>query len=218
MGDDPETALTTIAMGPSLLDDHHAYLVVGVVVTDTPTSGSSTQIDSFPEELTCPVVMLKVRLTDGVVVASATVSENFSASQIVAMHLSFSIDRASLLLAGGREVPPLVDNIAEYVGLRLSVEDLSFQFDAHSVFDGNYAESGTSYGQAIASVDSMAPGKSIVFLATGEREFVEGKTPILVRDGWFYCEDSSGQGWARELSSGQVVELAGEWKEEIRLW
>mgnify|MGYP000237961202 FL=1 len=35
-GDDPKTALTTIVIGPALLDEEHAYLVVGAITLSEP--------------------------------------------------------------------------------------------------------------------------------------------------------------------------------------
>ena len=47
------------------------------------------------------------------------------------MNLSFSSDRSALLLAGQK-----TGDQGDYIGLRLSADDLSTQFDAHSILDG----------------------------------------------------------------------------------
>ena len=211
-GKDNIKAPTKLWVGPALLDETHAYLVLGVLAQQ----GDDTSTTSADDTTTCPVIMLKIRLSDGSVAASATVSDRFFAKEVSGMHLSFSTDAASLLLAAGTG-----DASAEtdHVGLRLSAEDLSIQLDVRSVLEGKRAHS-TSCGQAVGVTYTNTPGRLIVFLADGSQEPAVANTPIMVRDGWYYYEEqneTSSRGYARDLGSGQTVELSPGWEKDITL-
>ena len=132
------------------------------------------------------------------------------------MHLSFSTDAASLLLAASTG-----DASAgtDHVGLRLSAEDLSIQLDVRSVLEGKRADS-TSCGQAVGVTYANTPGHLIVFLADGSQEPADDTDTIMVRDGWYYYkeqDETSSRGYARDLSSGQTVELSPGWEKDITL-
>ena len=228
----PKTARITITDGPALLDAEHAYLTLGTSTPSAPsptsppqsagTTDDETYSNTLLDERTCSVLMLKVRLSDGAVVASTTLSEQFYAQLVPSMHLSFSADRTSLILAG--------DNMtlqghadADYIGLRLSADDLSTQFDAHSVLGNQYGTAITSYGQAISIGDETVPTREIVFLADGVHEPIGDNIPIMVRDGWYYYMDSAEAAapcYARNLenrASGQTVELDAGWEKDVAL-
>ena len=214
-GDDPKTALTTIVIGPALLDEEHAYLVVGAITLSEPDPNGVVHYGP-PDGATCPVAMFKIRLSDGAIAASTTVSDQLPAESIEDMHLSFSTDAASLLLAAGTG-----DASAEtdHVGLRLSAEDLSIQLDVRSVLEGKRAHS-TSCGQAVGVTYTNTPGRLIVFLADGSQEPADDIGTIMVRDGWYYYEErdeTSSRGYARDLGSGQTVELSPGWEKDITL-
>ncbi len=212
-------APTRLWAGPALLDNAHAYLVIGVLAQQDDDS-NTTSVD---DTATCPVVMLKIRLSDGSVVASTTVSDRFLAKGVSDMNLSFSTDRAALLLAGGNGDPQLSatqKGRSDYVALRLSAEDLSIQFDAHSILNSKRATVVTSYGQAVGSKYATSPSEMIIFLADGKYEFAgEKNDPIMVRDGWYYYDHdvlgSDKKTRARNLASGQTVELQGVWSKEV---
>ena len=214
-GDDPKTALTTIVIGPALLDEEHAYLVVGAITLSEPDPNGVVHYGP-PDGATCPVAMFKIRLSDGAIAASTTVSDQLPAESIEDMHLSFSTDAASLLLAAGTG-----DASAEtdHVGLRLSAEDLSIQLDVRSVLEGKRAHS-TSCGQAVGVTYTNTPGRLIVFLADGSQEPADDTDMIMVRDGWYYYkkqDETSSRGYARDLGSGQTVELSPGWEKDITL-
>ena len=156
--------------------------------------------------------MFKIRLSDGAIAASTTVSDQLPAESIEDMHLSFSTDAASLLLAASTSG-------TDHVGLRLSAEDLSIQLDVRSVLEGKRAHS-TSCGQAVGVTYANTPGHLIVFLADGSQEPADDIGTIMVRDGWYYYkkqDETSSRGYARDLGSGQTVELSPGWEKDITL-
>ena len=229
----PKTARITITDGPALLDAGHAYLTLGTSTPSAPSPTSPTQSagttaddetynDTLLDERTCSVLMLKVRLSDGAVVASSILSEQFYAQLVPFMHLSFSADRTALILAGSNmTLQGHAD--ADYIGLRLSADDLSPLFDAHSILGNQYGTAITSYGQAISLGEETVPTREIVFLADGAHEPIGDNIPIMVRDGWYYYTDSAESAapcYARNLenrASGQTVELDSGWEKDIAL-
>ena len=217
--DDAKTALTTVMIGPALLDEEHAYLVLGTVDVSSMDPSDRRLSSSTSRETTCPVVMLKIRLSDGAVAASTTLSEQFPAENVGSIYLSFSADRNALLLTGAALW--LGDSVdADYIGLRLSAEDLSVQLDAHAVLDSAHGTAMTPYGQAISAKGEGAPRETIVFLADGAQESVVANTPIMVRDGWYYYGEGDPQidvlrCCARELASGRTVELDNGGVDEV---
>lgn len=218
-GKDNIKAPTKLWVGPALLDETHAYLVLGVLAQQ----GDDTSTTSADDTTTCPVIMLKIRLSDGSVAASATVSDRFFAKEVSGMHLSFSTDRTALLLAGdngGRQSSATQKSNPDYVALRLNAEDLSIQFDAHSILNSKRTTSITSYGQAIGSKYATSPSEMIIFLADGRYEFVKKNDhPIMVRDGWYYYGygdlGPDKRTRARNLASNETVELQGTWEKEV---
>ena len=149
--------------------------MIGVLAQQDDDS-NTTSVD---DTATCPVVMLKIRLSDGSVVASTTVSDRFLAKGVSDMNLSFSTDRAALLLAGGNGDPQLSatqKGRSDYVALRLSAEDLSIQFDAHSILNSKRATVVTSYGQAVGSKYATSPSEMIIFLADANTNSPERRT------------------------------------------
>ena len=218
MGKDPRTALTTIMMGPALLDDEYAYLTIGALILSSPSTEDPSSYDHSPEGATCPVVVAKVRLSDAFITNVATVAENYSAENVESIRLSFSADRSSLIMTGEGEgdessatQPP-----ENYIALRLSAADLSVELDARSILEDQYITHISFYGQAIGYKPATASTSIIMFLGNGEHESTGGALPIIVRDDWYYYRadttDEQGltrQGLTRNVSSGQTVVLTG---------
>lgn len=207
------TALTTSVLGPALLDENHAYLVVGTINLSSPAQpGSSSSSEMERSTQIDSVVMLKVGLGDGAVPASAVVCRNVPLEDTWPMNLSFSSDRSALLLAGQK-----TGDQGDYIGLRLSADDLSTQFDAHSILDGKEITKVFPGGQAVVTRHDPAPSREeIVFLADGAHEPLDENYPYLVRDGWYYYKygeggDSEALSRARNLSTGDVIELEDGW-------
>lgn len=227
MGKDPRTALTTIMMGPALLDDEYAYLTIGALILSSPSTEDPSSYDHSPEGATCPVVVAKVRLSDASITNVATVAENYSAENVESIRLSFSADRSSLIMTGEGEgdessatQPP-----ENYIALRLSAADLSVELDARSILEDQYITHISFYGQAIGYKPATASTSIIMFLGNGEHESTGGALPIIVRDDWYYYRadttDEQGltrQGLTRNVSSGQTVVLKDDWENEVRWW
>ena len=222
MGKDPRTALTTIMMGPALLDDEYAYLTIGALILSSPSTEDPSSYDHSPEGATCPVVVAKVRLSDASITNVATVAENYSAENVESIRLSFSADRSSLIMTGEGEgdessatQPP-----ENYIALRLSAADLSVELDARSILEDQYITHISFYGQAIGYKPATASTSIIMFLGNGEHESTGGALPIIVRDDWYYYRDDTTdeQGLARNVSSGQTVVLKDDWENEVRWW
>ena len=58
IGKDPKSALTTIVIGPALLDEEHAYLVVGTIALSEPDPESNVDPHDFRSGETCSVSAL----------------------------------------------------------------------------------------------------------------------------------------------------------------
>lgn len=106
MGKDPRTALTTIMMGPALLDDEYAYLTMGALILSSPSTEDPSSYDHPPEGTTCPVVVAKVRLSDASIMNVATVAEKYSTKNVESINLSFSADQSSLIMTGKGDQSP----------------------------------------------------------------------------------------------------------------
>lgn len=220
MGKDPRTALTTIMMGPALLDDEYAYLTMGALILSSPSTEDPSSYDHPPEGTTCPVVVAKVRLSDASIMNVATVAEKYSTKNVESINLSFSADRSSLIMTGKGDQSPTTQPPENYIALRLSAADLSVELDARSILENQYVTYIRSYGQAIGYHPATASTSSILFLSNGEHESTGGAVPTIVRDDWYYYRDDTTdeQGLARNVSSGQTVVLKGDWENEVEWW
>ena len=224
---DPKGALTTIFMGSTLLDGEHAYLVFGALTLSSPSTQDSMCGSDFPKGTACPVILVKIRLSDGAIQAATTVADSYLVEGIEELHLSFANDRSSLVLMGD---DISMDNSQEsendYIALRLSVTDLSVQFDAHSILDGHDINNVRLCGQAIAYyVKRAADGVgdyAIMFLSDNKRERTGEQYPIVVRDDWYYYKNDqdkeSSSGSVRNVVSGETIALNGNWKDEVQVW
>ena len=224
---DPKGALTTIFMGSTLLDGEHAYLAFGALALSSPSTQDSIRGSDFPKGTACPVILVKIRLSDGSIQAATTVADSYLVEGIEELHLSFANDRSSLVIMGD---DISMDNSQEsendYIALRLSVTDLSVQLDAHSILDGHDINNIRLCGQAIAYyVKRAADGVgdyAIMFLSDNKRERTGEQYPIVVRDDWYYYKDNqdreSSSGSARNIVSGETIALNGNWKDEVQVW
>jgi len=224
---DPKGALTTIFMGSTLLDGEHAYFVFGALALSSPSTQDSIRGSDFPKGTACPVILVKIRLSDGSIHAATTVADSYLVEGIEELHLSFANDRSSLVLMGD---DISMDNSQEsendYIALRLSVTDLSVQLDAHSILDGQDINNIRLCGQAIAYyVKRAADGVgdyAIMFLSDDKRERTGEQYPIVVRDDWYYYKNNqdreSSSGSVRNVVSGETIALNGNWKDEVQVW
>ncbi|RRD03364.1 hypothetical protein EII34_14315 [Arachnia propionica] len=163
---EPRSAHTGLVAGPAAIDDQHAYLVLGVRIFEEPRSERVMGV-SLKEDVPCQVVLLKLRLTDGAVVASLTVSDSHPARAVEEhLHLSFSEDGTRLLLAGGT-VPDRRDRGTDWVGMRITTADLTVEFDARTVFLNRQVVEVTPAGQGVIVLAEGQPTAELVLLSDG---------------------------------------------------
>ena len=175
----------TIAIGPAVLDDSYAYITAGIHSTKKSTSE--------PPEGPASVHVIKVSLSDHTIVASICVAKDYVSNDkfLHRVTLTLDVERGTLLIVGDtREV----SQKAESFGFRISVADLSIQFDASTVLaDGFQVEE--SLGEALLVKDKAV----IVYLATGVLEDRGSKVIKSVKDGWVYYKEPDNS--SRELEA-----------------
>ena len=222
MDQDSKGALTTIFMGSTLLDSEHAYLVFGALTLSSPSTQDSMRGSDFPKGTACPVILVKIRLSDGSIQAATTVADSYLVEGIERLYLSFANGRSSLVLMGyDVNVESSQDSGNDYIALRLSVTDLSVQFDAHSILDNHDINDVRLCGQAIAYY-VKGGDYAIMFLSDNKRERTGERYPIEVKDDWYYYKDNqdreSSSGSVRNVVSGETIALKGDWKNELQSW
>lgn len=167
-------ARTELFQGPAVIDDTHAYLVVGVMSLGRPGAHSS------PGDR-CPVMLFKIRLADGTIVASTTVSDDFEAAMLRGATLTLTKDGGSLLLAGGNRS----GGESGWMGLRLSAADLGVEFDARALTVGQEVRSVDVAGQGLLVSLNHPFSSDLIRLADGHRQSLLYST-ALVLDDWVY--------------------------------
>lgn len=211
----PEKPDTAVVAGPALIDDTHAYLVVGIPLLSD---------DSDQTGFTCPVDLVKITLADGTIAASARVSDSYMIDTRLdsdlsrPFSLSFNADRSALLLSADGDS---LETGTGGLGLRLSAADLSVQFDASTLLaeDHRYMH---ACGEALTATQDV-PGTEesedvIIYLATGAMETMTDWSAALVRGDWLYYNDTITKrprkrvvltekhaARARNLSTGETV-------------
>ena len=137
------------------------------------------------------------------------------------LKLSFTNDQASIILTGdGSATYNSTNSAADYIALRLSTEDLSIQFDAHSILDKQNISVVIPCGQALTFPLPLETNNAIIFLTNNKYERTDDIQPIIVRDDWYYYKNSSESlvGTARHVISGQEISLEGDWENEVKGW
>ena len=89
----------SVATGPAVMDDTHAYLVAGVYYDDS-------RVDySYRKSVTCAIDVVKVSTSDYAIAASARLVEEykFSGYLLDRVSLNFNADRSALLVAGSKD-------------------------------------------------------------------------------------------------------------------
>lgn len=209
-----QTALTAMHQGPAVIDDTHAYVVAGVLSLETPGQFENTS----SSEAHCPVMLFKIRLDDGAVVASTTVSDDISFGDLPSAALSFSEDGTALLLVGG--TPPANDDADSnagfgWMGLRLSTADLSVEFDARALYVGQEVTSVSPAGQAVlvSLPTAFSTQNELVRLTDGVRMRTASRQALAIGDWvhWSEQKDSSSEELvAVNTRTGQRVTVAPE--------
>ncbi|RRD03362.1 hypothetical protein EII34_14305 [Arachnia propionica] len=215
--EDPGTALTGLVEGPVVFDDDHVYLCVGVVAWESPETMVRNANSYSPSEL-CHVVVVKIRLSDKVVVASQTVSERYSVPAMAdQLRLSFSRDRSSLLISGGHGIN-LPSSDADWIGMRLSTSDLGVEFDAHTHYGTRTFDDVDAVGQGVVVASPLTPQREVISLETGKRYPHDGRTTPLPDDpagalvvgDWVYLEQTHRERTATTTRKYVVNMTSGE--------
>lgn len=173
----------------ALLDHGSAYIIVGL-----------SQVQASAEALSqcavsdgvCPVSVVKVNLSDGSLAASRRVSEAFSVKLLASrsalgrdLALSFNTDCSALLLAGSSF------GASDFLGLRLSTQDLSTEMDVHDLLDDPSGYTVESYGQAVLAKATLPRTDSFLLMLANGASQAQASGIQLVRDGWCYYADGS---------------------------
>ncbi|MDO5083638.1 MAG: hypothetical protein Q4D89_09565 [Arachnia propionica] len=181
-----------LAMGPAVMDDDHAWLVVAR------STGTLAVVH-----------LLKIRLSDGNVDASALLSERFDTSRLGMMSLSFSADATSLLVAGDGDSR----RSADFIGVRLDAADLSVQFDAHDLIPATAQVSVA--GEALRTT-TTTHDKDLVLLADGRVLTVPHFGGGVVVGQWCYDTAASEQVMLRDLTTGAETPVPDLRRNDLR--
>ncbi|SHE25653.1 hypothetical protein [Actinomyces glycerinitolerans] len=199
---DDNQPTTMLVAGPAVIDDTHAYTVVAALAGVPYNQEYYSQPDDA-----CPVSLLKVDLADGSLDAVTTVSESWPASAIRHLCLSFTQDRAGLLLTGAPDTDEgsFRKETYAHIGLRLSTEDLSVELDSHDLLRGRGYDMVSPCGQAVVGKTEFGREWLLVCLEDGTLiRPSEDAYPHLVRDGWFYYQQERSLR-AQELGSKEAI-------------
>lgn len=199
----------SVATGPAIVDDTHAYLVAGVYY-----EGDSQPGGSYGEPVTCAIDVVKVSVSDYAIVASVRLVEayKFDRQLLDRVSLSFNADHSALLIAGSKD-HDAAD--ARGFGFRLSATDLSTQFDASTVLTGSYQDMDEK-GEALTAMDENSKAV-FVYLTNGTTETTEDEWRIeRVQDDWIYYYTTratpgagdSDSSHMRNLTTGESIALS----------
>lgn len=168
--EDDSTLGPDLTLGAAVLDDSHAWLVVG----------EPYEVDQPGAEAQAVVHLVKVRLSNGQVEAVTKLGEHTPAGQMAdRVKLRFTEDRSGLLVHGQLVHPSLG---ADFIGLRLDAADLAIQFDAHTVAPPSIS-SVSSSGDALRLSDDELH-ESVVLLDRGEVLEAERSALAQVHGSW----------------------------------
>ena len=189
-----------LVTGPAIMDDDHAYLLVIRAIGNPGVAH-----------------LLKITLSDGVIAASALLSEWFDASLLDGIFLSFSPDGTSLLVVGSGGS----GTTDGFIGMRLDATDLSVQFDAHDVLT---EAGGVGVAGEALTVPSTTHRKNLVLLADG-REILDLDAPVVIGP-WCYHRTGAQQVMLRDLTTGEETpvpdlpptDLHQLWPRSRRIW
>ena len=169
----PGTLVTEQFTCAATCDDEFAYLV----------TGREDVVDQHPENRG-RVSLLKIRLADRSIVASAVLGENLA---LKARESTYRAGSSITLTSDGADL--LVTVSVPHRALRLSTKDLSVQFDLASTTSQNFCA--VEGGEAVALLsDDEKVQTTIVTLADGVAHPIENMSALLVHQGYLYAVDS----------------------------
>ena len=169
----PGTLVTEQFTCAATCDDEFAYLI----------TGREDVLDERPENRG-RVSLLKIRLADRRIVASALLGENLA---LKARESTYRAGSSITLTSDGADL--LVTTSVPHRALRLSAKDLSVQFDLASVTSQSFCA--VAGGEAVALLgDDAKVHTAIVTLADGLTHPIENLSAQLVHQGYLYATDS----------------------------
>ena len=169
----PGTLVTEQFTCAATCDDEFAYLI----------TGREDVLDERPENRG-RVSLLKIRLADRRIVASALLGENLA---LKARESTYRAGSSITLTSDGADL--LVTTSVPHRALRLSAKDLSVQFDLASVTSQSFCA--VAGGEAVALLgDDAKVQTAIVTLADGLTHPIENLSAQLVHRGYLYAIDS----------------------------
>ena len=167
------TLITEQFTSAATCDDEFAYLI----------TGREDVADQRPENRG-RVSLLKIRLADRRIVASALLGENLA---LKARESTYRAGSSITLTSDGADL--LVTVSVPHRALRLSTKDLSVQFDLASTTSQNFCA--VEGGEAVALLsDDEKVQTTIVTLADGVAHPIENMSALLVHQGYLYAVDS----------------------------
>ena len=169
----PGTLVTEQFTCAATCDDEFAYLI----------TGREDVLDERPENRG-RVSLLKIRLADRRIVASALLGENLA---LKARESTYRAGSSITLTSDGAGL--LVTTSVPHRALRLSAKDLSVQFDLASATSQSFCA--VAGGEAVALLgDDAKVQTAIVTLADGLTHPIENLSAQLVHRGYLYATDS----------------------------
>ena len=169
----PGTVVTEQFTCAGTCDDEFAYLI----------TGREDVVDQRPKNRG-RVSLLKIRLADRRIVASAVLGENLA---LKARESTYRAGSSITLTSDGADL--LVTVSVPHRALRLSTKDLSVQFDLASTTSQNFCA--VEGGEAVALLsDDEKVQTAIVTLADGVAHPIENMSALLVHQGYLYAVDS----------------------------
>ena len=169
----PGTLVTEQFTCAATCDDEFAYLV----------TGREDVVDQRPENRG-RVSLLKIRLADRSIVASAVLGENLA---LKARESTYRAGSSITLTSHGADL--LVTTSVPHRAPRLSAKDLSVQFDLASTTSQTFCA--VEGGEAVALLsDDEKSQTAIVTLADGVTHPIENMSALLVHQGYLYAADT----------------------------
>ena len=192
---------TALAIGPSVLDDEYAYFVVC-----TAQQGGRVLSEA-------PLTLLKVQLVNGEIVGKATLTDKFNPGRLKSSRddtayteLNYFVENTGGRLHLSSDGTSLMFTIGAnpYLALRLSKDDLTVQFDAHSIFEDTCENT--------LGAEAIYNATQVVTLIDGTSHKIPREyTPGFVTGRWLYMgkyNDNSSRATAmRNLDTGEDIQI-----------
>ena len=200
------TGVAELVIGPSILDDEHAYIVIDHLPQEaSQNSTASTSKSMLKLRLSdCSVVTTTILREHGITTdhqeddstTSSARRERDSYADLVSMYYERDdFPRGSIAFTNDNAALMITDGFDPYTALRVSATDLTIEFDAHSVLTGFYRDH--LHAEAVCTTDNAKAyyysRATVVTLADGvSHRMAEGDIPDFVAGRWIYCRRMGG--------------------------